>query len=166
MILICGQGEAQSIVPSCKLWQQTRLENGSDATKPSPYSCQWAFSIMLAKLWQQRLAKLPIFRGGWSKKCSPLTYFIPVFVCFLKFFKAFFFLFFCAGWSFSKYPFVCYDLTCCSLSCALEMNPWACGCCSVLQAATELSNGKNDMVAIPHQNNTKITKHNSKSCLT
>ena len=37
----------------------------------------------------------------------------------------------------------------------------ACDCCSALQAAIELSDGRNDKVAFSHQNNSKIIKRNS-----
>ena len=42
-------------------------EGGSDATRLSPHLCARVFSVTLAKSLQQRVERLPSFRGGWRK---------------------------------------------------------------------------------------------------
>ena len=60
-----------------------------------------------------------------------------------------------------KIPFFCNTIWPGDHSDVLLKRKQACDCCSALQAAIELSDGRNDKVAFSHQNNSKIIKRNS-----
>ena len=119
-----------------------------------------AFKVTLVKSQERRLAPLPSFHGGWSTG----TYFSNTFCsCYQFFFWKSHPLWLDEA---SQNSLLCEIIWPANQSVVLLKRKQACGCCSQLQAATELRNRINDMVAFPCQNNNKITKCNSKYCST